>query len=157
MHANVGTIAYLKKNLGLEPNLKYIFNYIPKKQTFEHYRIFFKIFSRSIFDNKNLNDNIDCPGTESQSAGKVSACSGCPNQKICSSGAAKQVDDGSVERIRNRLRSIKYKIMVMSGKGGVGKSTVTSLLARMLAELNFKVLILFVCKVISIINCMCLI
>jgi len=27
-----------------------------------------------------------CPGTQSEDAGKASACAGCPNQQICSSG-----------------------------------------------------------------------
>lgn len=27
-----------------------------------------------------------CPGTQSEDAGKSSACAGCPNQQICSSG-----------------------------------------------------------------------
>lgn len=36
----------------------------------------------------------DCPGTQSESAGKVSACQGCPNQLICSSGAARGPDPG---------------------------------------------------------------
>jgi len=31
---------------------------------------------------------------------------------------------------------VKYKILVLSGKGGVGKSTFTSLLARVLAKEN---------------------
>ena len=35
-----------------------------------------------------------CPGTESGSAGKVSACAGCPNQKICASGVAATPDPG---------------------------------------------------------------
>ena len=26
-----------------------------------------------------------CPGTQSEDAGKASACDGCPNQKICAS------------------------------------------------------------------------
>lgn len=34
----------------------------------------------------------NCPGTKSDQAGKSSACDGCPNQKICASGEAKQVD-----------------------------------------------------------------
>ena len=37
---------------------------------------------------------LDCPGTESESAGKSSACEGCPNQKICASGGLKEVDPG---------------------------------------------------------------
>jgi len=36
----------------------------------------------------------DCPGTQSESAGKVSACQGCPNQSICASGAARGPDPG---------------------------------------------------------------
>lgn len=35
--------------------------------------------------------------------------------------------------MQERLSTVKYKILVLSGKGGVGKSTVTSLLARGLA------------------------
>ena len=37
---------------------------------------------------KYLNVHIyvftDCPGTESDSAGKTAACQGCPNQSVCS-------------------------------------------------------------------------
>ena len=28
---------------------------------------------------------LDCPGTESEAAGKASACQGCPNQTVCTS------------------------------------------------------------------------
>ena len=38
-----------------------------------------------------------------------------------------------IELVRQRLESVKYKILVLSGKGGVGKSTFTSLLGRGLA------------------------
>lgn len=37
---------------------------------------------------------LDCPGTQSVQAGKSSACQGCPNQKLCSSGAARAPDPG---------------------------------------------------------------
>ena len=37
----------------------------------------------------------DCPGVESETAGKSSSCEGCPNQVICASGQAKQQDPGS--------------------------------------------------------------
>lgn len=30
--------------------------------------------------------SVDCPGTQSEDAGKASACAGCPNQNICASG-----------------------------------------------------------------------
>ncbi|KAI4475519.1 hypothetical protein M0802_015116 [Mischocyttarus mexicanus] len=76
-----------------------------------------------------------CPGTKSEQAGKASACAGCPNQKLCSSGATKQVDPG-IELVKERLSNVKHKILILSGKGGVGKSTVTSLVSRVLADSN---------------------
>uniref|UniRef100_A0A8D8S5C1 Cytosolic Fe-S cluster assembly factor NUBP1 homolog n=2 Tax=Cacopsylla melanoneura TaxID=428564 RepID=A0A8D8S5C1_9HEMI len=76
-----------------------------------------------------------CPGTQSESAGQVSACQGCPNQSICSSGATKAVDPG-IEQVKSHLANVKYKLLVLSGKGGVGKSTFTNLLGRVLAKAN---------------------
>lgn len=39
---------------------------------------------------------LDCPGTQSESAGKVSACHGCPNQSVCASGVTKGPDLGEL-------------------------------------------------------------
>lgn len=117
---------------------------------------------------------IDCPGPETEMAGKSDACAGCPNQKICASGQARGPDPGTVlmflclsgkhtlfstplrflkysllllrcivclslldvEFVDQRMSSIKHKILVLSGKGGVGKSTVTAQLAFTLAQLE---------------------
>ncbi|RVE41096.1 hypothetical protein evm_014255 [Chilo suppressalis] len=76
-----------------------------------------------------------CPGTGSEDAGKASACAGCPNQNICASGAP-NMPDPAIEIIKNRLSGVKHKILILSGKGGVGKSTVTSILAHALADEN---------------------
>lgn len=46
------------------------------------------------------------------------------------------------EKLRKRLDPIKHKISVMSGKGGVGKSSVTANMAVCLASLGHKVGIL---------------
>ncbi|KAG1675996.1 Cytosolic Fe-S cluster assembly factor nubp1-A [Nymphon striatum] len=73
-----------------------------------------------------------CPGTQSESAGKGSACQGCPNQTNCSSGAA-SAPDPDIALLKEKLSGIKHKILVLSGKGGVGKSTFSSTLARGLA------------------------
>ncbi|XP_013171984.1 PREDICTED: cytosolic Fe-S cluster assembly factor nubp1-A [Papilio xuthus] len=73
-----------------------------------------------------------CPGTQSEDAGKASACAGCPNQNICASGVPAGPDP-AIELIKNRLSNVKHKILVLSGKGGVGKSTLTSLLGHGLA------------------------
>ena len=42
-------------------------------------------------------------------------------------------------RMRNSLSNIRHKLLVMSGKGGVGKSTVAANLAVALAERGFKI------------------
>lgn len=89
-----------------------------------------------------------CPGTQSEDAGKSSACAGCPNQQICSSGETKGEDPG-IKLVQDRLKGVKNKLLVLSGKGGVGKSTVTSLLSRGLSkfkpDLNFGVLDIDIC------------
>ncbi|XP_033630001.1 cytosolic Fe-S cluster assembly factor nubp1-A-like [Asterias rubens] len=74
-----------------------------------------------------------CPGTQSELAGKQSACQGCPNQDICASGLP-AAPDPAIEEIQERMSSVKHKILVLSGKGGVGKSTFTAHLARGLAR-----------------------
>ncbi|XP_049874650.1 cytosolic Fe-S cluster assembly factor NUBP1 homolog [Pectinophora gossypiella] len=79
-----------------------------------------------------------CPGTQSEDAGKASACAGCPNQNICASGAA-NMPDPAIDTIKQRLSNVKHKILILSGKGGVGKSTVTSLLGHGLAAKNSDV------------------
>uniref|UniRef100_A0A7S2ZXS9 Cytosolic Fe-S cluster assembly factor NUBP1 homolog n=1 Tax=Rhodosorus marinus TaxID=101924 RepID=A0A7S2ZXS9_9RHOD len=71
-----------------------------------------------------------CPGTGSEQAGKSDSCAGCPSQTACASGEAAK-EDPDLEVIRNRLSSsrVNNKILVLSGKGGVGKSTFASFLA----------------------------
>jgi len=74
----------------------------------------------------------NCPGTGTELSGKASACEGCPNQQICASAGPAPVDP-DIKLIGSRLASVKHKVLVLSGKGGVGKSTVTATLARCLA------------------------
>jgi len=76
--------------------------------------------------------NEHCPGTDSDNAGKSSACAGCPNQGICSSGEAKVVDT-DVPIVKDKLSNVKHKLIVLSGKGGVGKTTVSAMIARAFA------------------------
>ncbi len=77
------------------------------------------------------NANNKCVGPQSEQAGKADSCSGCPNQSICASGEAK--NDTSIQFVQNRMSSVKHKILVLSGKGGVGKSTFSAQLAFALA------------------------
>ena len=83
--------------------------------------------------------NEGCVGPTSELAGKSSACDGCPNQRQCQSGAFNDKNaQGELtedERaIRTRLERVKRVILVLSGKGGVGKSTMAQALARELSE-----------------------
>ncbi|KAI9178911.1 cytosolic Fe-S cluster assembly factor nbp35 [Blastocladiella emersonii ATCC 22665] len=69
-----------------------------------------------------------CPGVESADAGKSSACDGCPNQQICASGEAAGPDP-AIADIARRLAGVRRKVLILSGKGGVGKSTTAANLA----------------------------
>lgn len=77
--------------------------------------------------------NEGCPGEQSEEKGKASACDGCPNQKECQAGGAPKVDP-TVELVKEKLSSVKNIIMVLSGKGGVGKSTIASQIALSLSQ-----------------------
>jgi Mrp family chromosome partitioning ATPase len=78
----------------------------------------------SIPDPRSVPENAPehCPGTESELAGKSAACEGCPNQNVCASGEAKGPDP-ALPFVRERMTQVNRKILVLSGKGGVGKST----------------------------------
>eukprot|EP01041_Mallomonas_annulata_P005087 gene5087-10180_t len=78
--------------------------------------------------------NEECVGPASSDAGKASGCAGCPNQSACASGSGQVTVDPALELIGKRLSSVKHKILVLSGKGGVGKSTFSAQLAFTLAK-----------------------
>jgi Mrp family chromosome partitioning ATPase len=85
--------------------------------------------------------NAECVGPASETAGKASSCAGCPNQSACASGKGRETDPALAE-VAERMNDIKHKILVLSGKGGVGKSTVSSQLAWALRDQGFTVGIL---------------
>ena len=82
---------------------------------------------RSFFVPRYVPDdaNEECPGVGTSQAGKASSCEGCPNQAKCASGETPTADP-SVAQVAKRLENVKHKILVLSGKGGVGKSTVSA-------------------------------
>uniref|UniRef100_A0A453P0I6 ArsA/GET3 Anion-transporting ATPase-like domain-containing protein n=1 Tax=Aegilops tauschii subsp. strangulata TaxID=200361 RepID=A0A453P0I6_AEGTS len=81
--------------------------------------------------------NAHCPGTQSEEAGKADSCAGCPNQQICAT--APKGPDPDLVAIAERMATVKHKILVLSGKGGVGKSTFSAQLSFALAEMDHQV------------------
>jgi len=84
------------------------------------------------------NANDECVGPASDLAGKASSCAGCPNQGACASGEARK-EPAQDPTVALAMSKIKHRILVLSGKGGVGKSTFSTQLAFGLAKLGFKV------------------
>jgi Mrp family chromosome partitioning ATPase len=82
-----------------------------------------------------------CPGTATEMAGKAEACAGCPNQNICASGGTRKPDP-SLPLINMNLEGVKHRILILSGKGGVGKSTLCASLAQTLQSLDMSICVL---------------
>ncbi len=70
------------------------------------------------------------------SQGAGASCSSCGSAGSCSAEEKQRHEE---EQLQARLSHIKHKIVVMSGKGGVGKSTVAVNLAVTLAQQGYKV------------------
>ncbi len=79
-----------------------------------------------------------CPSLESGQAGKSESCKGCPNASKCSSAKP----DPDVGIIRKNLGEIKVVVAVLSGKGGVGKSTIACNIAKSMAQRGICTLLL---------------
>ncbi len=73
--------------------------------------------------------------SECSSCGSASSCSSAGNPSGCPSQMMAQQD----KKIEDRLSHIKHKLFIMSGKGGVGKSSVAVNLACSLIKLGYRV------------------
>jgi Mrp family chromosome partitioning ATPase len=63
-----------------------------------------------------------------------SSCSGCSSQSSCSTAQAPAGPSAEERKLASTLGRIKRKVVVLSGKGGVGKSTVAVNIALALAQ-----------------------
>lgn len=68
----------------------------------------------------------------------MSSCEGCPSKDKCQT-KVKGGCETQIPKLAPRYGKIKNVIGVMSGKGGVGKSTVTGIMATMLSKKGYKV------------------
>ncbi|KAH9410643.1 NUBPL iron-transfer P-loop NTPase [Ordospora pajunii] len=80
-----------------------------------------------------------CPGTSSRDAGKLDGCKECPNASQC---AQPRQLDPDILFIQQRLHDVKAVVAVMSGKGGVGKSTITRNIAEALSLMSIRTCVL---------------
>lgn len=68
------------------------------------------------------------------------SCSQCGSANSCTSAQKQAAAKNSQENmIKDSLSKIKHKLFVMSGKGGVGKSSISANIAVTLAEKGYKV------------------
>lgn len=68
-----------------------------------------------------------------------SSCSSCSSSSSCASAKNGSGCGNGIAKIKNKYGNIKNIVGVISGKGGVGKSTVTGMLASQLAKKGYKV------------------
>jgi Mrp family chromosome partitioning ATPase len=70
-------------------------------------------------------------------AGYAEVCTSCSGKTLCQEMMTS--NDTDIEDINTRMNVIKHKLIVVSGKGGVGKSTVACSMALSLAKQGLKV------------------
>eukprot|EP01097_Dermamoeba_algensis_P007205 TRINITY_DN4519_c0_g1_i1.p1 TRINITY_DN4519_c0_g1~~TRINITY_DN4519_c0_g1_i1.p1 ORF type:complete len:332 (-),score=64.48 TRINITY_DN4519_c0_g1_i1:470-1408(-) len=80
-----------------------------------------------------------CP-SETETAGREKMCANCPGKTLCLSLSSAQREEE--EKLHTRMRAIRHKIVIMAGKGGVGKTSVSALIALGLAKKSCKVSLL---------------
>ncbi|CAD2106495.1 cytosolic Fe-S cluster assembly factor NBP35, putative [Plasmodium vinckei] len=135
----IGTLASFAVNYYLN-NRKTVDEFI-KQHADKILKKFIKNYKRKQSEDDSIPN--DCPGIDSEHAGKSRACDGCPNRKICNDPELKKQKENEKNQIFNEiqenLKNVKYKILILSGKGGVGKSTIASQLAFALSHLNYDV------------------
>eukprot|EP00118_Oscarella_pearsei_P003651 m.15209 g.15209 ORF g.15209 m.15209 type:complete len:310 (+) comp26239_c0_seq3:67-996(+) len=81
-----------------------------------------------------------CPGIGTSEAGKADGCANCPSKSFCQSNtqsASARVED--LAEVKKRLSTVRHKLLILSGKGGVGKSTVSTQLAHFLSQKGYQV------------------
>ena len=82
-------------------------------------------------ENPPQNSKPPCSTCPNASTGGA-ACAGCPYRKQCQSGQLQP--DPTIALVKEKLSEVKQIILILSGKGGVGKSTIASQIALTLSQ-----------------------
>lgn len=90
-------------------------------------------------ENFELHMGRNCPGVSSEEAGKSESCEGCPNVSSC---ASPRQADPDIQGIQGKLRVMRTIVAIMSGKGGVGKSTITRNIAEEISTRGIRTCVL---------------
>lgn len=69
----------------------------------------------------------NCSNLSQEERGKAPSCTGCPFQKQCQQ--SNENKDPNIDKIKEKLSKVKNIILILSGKGGVGKSTISTQIA----------------------------
>ncbi|XP_014668454.1 PREDICTED: cytosolic Fe-S cluster assembly factor NUBP2 homolog [Priapulus caudatus] len=87
-------------------------------------------------DSDNVTSILEgCPA-DSAAAGRANVCESCPGRELCLSQGSLDPDQPAIDL---RMNAIKHKILVVSGKGGVGKSSMAAALSNGLSTKGKKV------------------
>ncbi|KAK6590668.1 hypothetical protein RS030_142104 [Cryptosporidium xiaoi] len=125
---SVGFISGILLNRALKNLYRPIFSYIVNKISYV-----FPVKSLPSHLKNGSVPNEGCVGIDSPDAGTAESCAGCPNASICASNSKK------VNYEIENLLNVKNIILILSGKGGVGKSTVSAQLSWYLSSKNLSV------------------
>lgn len=63
-------------------------------------------------------------------------CANCPMREACGTGGVPDAMRAALQDVKDSLEKVKHKILILSGKGGVGKSTVAYILSKYLSQNN---------------------
>ena len=81
--------------------------------------------------------NKNCENLKENEKGFAPQCEGCPNKKICQSNVNELLK--TTNKVSQSLSKVKNIILILSGKGGVGKSTVATQLSYSLSAKNLEI------------------
>ena len=60
-------------------------------------------------------------------------CANCPMREACGTGGVPDAMREALKDVKDSMENVQHKVLILSGKGGVGKSTVAYLISKLLS------------------------